>query len=50
CHDFGIPLAVVRTISDRADDTAHVDFKGFLRDVASHYSAAMIARLIPRLI
>jgi len=42
CRDFGVPLAVLRTISDRADDAAHVDFVRFLRDVASHYSAAMI--------
>ncbi|MEX1168474.1 MAG: 5'-methylthioadenosine/S-adenosylhomocysteine nucleosidase, partial [Hydrogenophaga sp.] len=42
CKDFNIPLAVVRTISDRADDTAHVDFPSFLRDVASKYSGAII--------
>ena len=24
CHDYGVPLAAVRTISDRADDAAHV--------------------------
>jgi adenosylhomocysteine nucleosidase len=34
CHAFGVPLAVVRSISDRADDTAHVDFSLFLREVA----------------
>jgi adenosylhomocysteine nucleosidase len=45
CHDFGVPLAVVRTISDRADDTAHVDFPRFLRDVASRYSGAVIEAL-----
>lgn len=45
CHDFGVPLAVVRTISDRADDTAHVDFSRFLSEVASQYSAAILDRL-----
>jgi len=45
CHDFGVPLAVVRTISDRADDTAHVDFRRFLREVASRCSAAVIEAL-----
>ena len=45
CHDFGVPLAVVRTISDRADDAAHVDFPRFLREVASRYSAAVIETL-----
>ena len=46
CHDYGVPLAVVRTISDRADDAAHVDFPRFLREVASRYSAAMIEALL----
>lgn len=46
CHDFGIPLAVVRTISDRADDDAHVDFPRFLREVASQYSTAIIEELL----
>jgi adenosylhomocysteine nucleosidase len=46
CHDFGIPLSVVRTISDRADDAAHVDFPRFLREVASRYSGAIIEALL----
>lgn len=46
CHDFGVPLAVVRTISDRADDTAHVDFPRFLREVASRYSGAIIESMM----
>ena len=45
CHDLGVPLAVVRTISDRADDSAHVDFPRFLREVASRYSAATVEAL-----
>jgi len=45
CDDFGVPLAVVRTISDRADDAAHVDFPRFLREVASRYSGAVIEAL-----
>ena len=42
CHDYGIPFAAVRTISDRADDDATVDFNRFLSEVASHYSASII--------
>jgi hypothetical protein len=42
CHDFGVPLVVVRTVSDRADDAAHVDFPAFTREVASHYSAQLL--------
>jgi adenosylhomocysteine nucleosidase len=42
CHDYKVPFAAVRTISDRADDDATVDFNSFLSEVASHYSAAII--------
>ena len=42
CHDHGIPFAAVRTISDRADDDATVDFTRFLAEVASHYSAHIV--------
>ena len=42
CHDYGVPLAAVRIISDRADDAAHIDFTRFVTGVASRYSAAII--------
>lgn len=42
CHAFNIPLAVVRSISDRADDTAHVDFSAFLREVAGPLGRAIV--------
>lgn len=35
CHDFARPFAVMRTVSDRADDAAHVDFPRFVNEVAS---------------
>ncbi len=35
CADFGLPFALLRVISDRADDSAHVDFLAFTREVAS---------------
>jgi adenosylhomocysteine nucleosidase len=49
CHDYGVPLAVVRTISDRADDAAHVDFARFIQSIASRYSVAVLDRLLPTL-
>ena len=49
CHDFGVPFAVIRTISDRADDAAHVDFQRFVREVASRYSLAMVRAVLSRL-
>jgi len=42
CHDFGRPFAVLRTISDRADDQAHVDFPRFLAQVAAEYSRDIV--------
>lgn len=46
CHDFGMPFAAVRTVSDRADDEAHVDFPRFIREVASRHSAAIVERFL----
>ncbi len=46
CHDYGLPFAAVRTISDRADDTAHVDFARFVQEVASRQSAAIVQALL----
>jgi adenosylhomocysteine nucleosidase len=42
CHDYGVPLAALRTISDQADDQATVDFLRFIRHIASRYSAAVV--------
>jgi adenosylhomocysteine nucleosidase len=44
--DFGLPFAVVRTVSDRADDAAHVDFMRFVDSVASHYTLAIVRRFL----
>ena len=46
CHDYGVPMAAVRTISDRADDAAHVDFPRFIQSIASRYSVAVLDRLL----
>ena len=35
CAAFNTPFAVLRTISDRADNAAHGDFSAFIADVAS---------------
>jgi adenosylhomocysteine nucleosidase len=42
CADFARPFAVLRTISDRADDQAHVDFPRFLKEVAAEYSRDIV--------
>ena len=46
CHDLGVPFAVVRTISDRADDSAHIDFSRFVASIASRYSVGVVRRFL----
>ena len=42
CADFERPFAVLRTVSDRADDNAHVDFTRFIAEIASTYTRAIV--------
>jgi adenosylhomocysteine nucleosidase len=44
CQDLGVPCAVLRTVSDRADDSAHVDFTRFIDVVAAKASADIVAQ------
>lgn len=46
CHDYQLPFAAVRIISDRADDDASVDFLRFIRNIAARYSAEVIDALL----
>ena len=46
CADYGVPFVAVRTISDRADDTAHVDFPRFVADVASIYARVIMDEVL----
>ena len=46
CADYGVPFAAMRTISDRADDTAHIDFPRFVTEVASRYAQAIVNELL----
>ena len=43
CYDFNIPFVAVRTVSDRADDTAHLDFASFIHDVAGPYAIGLVS-------
>lgn len=49
CADYDIPFAAMRTISDRADDTAYIDFTRFVNEVASRYALAIIKQLMQSL-
>lgn len=46
CLDYAVPFAAVRTISDRADDDAHVDFPVFIQNVASRYADHIVRQLL----
>lgn len=46
CHEYGARFAVIRTVSDRADETAGFDFNSFLQSVASRYSAGILRRML----
>lgn len=49
CHDYGLPFAALRSVSDRADDQAHVDFACFLEEVAGHCSTQVLRHLLDAL-
>ena len=44
CHDSNIPFCSVRTISDKANDVAHLDFNKFLNEAAKIYTAWIIKK------
>ena len=46
CHELGgVPLCVIRAISDLASGTASVDFPRFLNQLASYYSEEILRRM-----
>lgn len=47
-HEHDVPVTVVRTISDAADDSAPADFSAFIERVASEYSRGILAALLAR--
>jgi len=49
CADFGRPFAVLRTVSDRADDCAHVDFARFIDEVAAEFSRDIVRATLSQL-
>ncbi|HEV7617297.1 MAG TPA: 5'-methylthioadenosine/adenosylhomocysteine nucleosidase [Burkholderiaceae bacterium] len=45
CFEFGIPFAVIRTISDGANEDSAVDFTQFIERVAARYAFHIVKRL-----
>jgi len=46
CDEYGIPFAVVRTVSDSADENSVHDFPRFAREIARHYSKGVLVRFL----
>jgi adenosylhomocysteine nucleosidase len=46
CYEYGIPFAVVRTISDSADENAVHDFPRFSQEIARHYFIGVLSRFL----
>lgn len=44
CYELGIPCAVLRTISDNANEEAATDFLAFVRSVAAKYAFYIVRR------
>jgi len=46
CDDYGVPLIVVRVISDSADEEAHISAIGFVNQHAGDYSLSILKEYI----
>lgn len=42
CHDNNVPFVIFRTISDKADHSAHIDFEAFINQVAGQYAGGIV--------
>jgi len=42
CFEYGIPFSIFRTISDKANDNAHIDFPAFAKQIASKYALGIL--------
>lgn len=45
CHLHGIPFVIIRSMSDRADQSAHVNFAEFT-ELAAQHSGAMVRKML----
>ncbi len=45
-YEYGIPCLVLRTVSDKADDDAIIDFPRFITSVAAFFTCGSVLRLL----
>ncbi|PIE87522.1 MAG: 5'-methylthioadenosine/S-adenosylhomocysteine nucleosidase [Bacteroidetes bacterium] len=48
CYEYDLPFQIIRIISDKADDNAHVDFPAFARQIAGHYARYILELYLSR--
>jgi adenosylhomocysteine nucleosidase len=46
CHEHGVPVIVMRAISDKADHSAAIAFAPFIDQIASHITCGIVKELV----
>lgn len=46
CYEYDIPYVVIRSISDNANDEAHIDFMTYVSSVAKYYTHDIVYSII----
>jgi adenosylhomocysteine nucleosidase len=46
CNDYEVPFAALRIISDKANDSAHIDFEKFIERVAAPFGAHVMEAFV----
>jgi adenosylhomocysteine nucleosidase len=49
CYEYNVPYIVIRTISDGADEEAHIDFGKYIENVAKYYTLGVISKMVENL-
>ncbi len=49
CFEYNIPFSILRIISDKANDNAHIDFPKFAKEIASHYALEILKEYFNKL-
>lgn len=44
CYEYKIPFSIFRTISDKANDNAHIEFQKFADEIASKYALGILEK------
>lgn len=46
CEEYNKPYIIMRTISDKADHSATIDFLAFIETVSNHYSRGLATNFL----